>query len=87
MNTGRGTENFKNFLILLEIGCSSKNLMGRLVVKFYLEKGSVMQWNMQAGNITFNLKVKLDFALPELSTANVVTVNFIWMTPIRVGTI
>ena len=32
-----------------------------------------MQWHTQAGNITTNLKVKLDFTLPILSVTNVVT--------------
>ena len=35
-----------------------------------------MQWNTQAGNITTNLKVKMDFTLPTLIAANVVTWNF-----------
>ena len=32
-----------------------------------------MQWHTQAGNITTNLKVKVDFTLPELSATNAVT--------------
>ena len=35
-----------------------------------------MQWHTQAGNITTNLKVKIDFALPTLSAINVVTWNY-----------
>ena len=35
-----------------------------------------MQWTTQAVNITTNLKVKIDFTLPVLSTTNVVTWNF-----------
>ena len=35
-----------------------------------------MQWNKQAGNITTNLKVKIDFTLPALSATNLVTWNF-----------
>ena len=31
-----------------------------------------MQWQMKARNITTNLKIKLDFALPPLSATNVV---------------
>ena len=34
-----------------------------------------MQWNTQAGNITTNLKVKIDFILPTNSAMNVVTWN------------
>ena len=32
-----------------------------------------MQWHMQAGNITTNLKVKLDLTLTALIAMNVVT--------------
>ena len=32
-----------------------------------------MQWQTQAGNITTNFKVKIDFNLPALSATNVVT--------------
>ena len=35
-----------------------------------------MQWHTQAGNITTNLKVKIDFTLPALSAMNVVTWRF-----------
>ena len=34
-----------------------------------------MQWNMQAGKITTNQKVKIDFTLPELSAKQIVTRN------------
>ena len=33
----------------------------------------MMQWNTQAGNITTNLKVGVDFTLPEISANNAVT--------------
>ena len=46
--------------------------MGRIVGKICLEKDSVIQWHTQAGNITTNYKVKLDFTLITLSTTNVV---------------
>ena len=42
MNTRNGRENFKSFKILLESGCSSTILMGRLVEKLHLEKDAVM---------------------------------------------
>ena len=32
-----------------------------------------MQWNTQSGNITVNIKVEVDFTLPELSAMNAVT--------------
>ena len=35
-----------------------------------------MQWSTQTGNITTNIKVKVYFNLPALSTTNVVTWNF-----------
>ena len=47
--------------------------MVRLVNKIHPEKDSVMQWHTQAGNVTNNLKIKVDFTLPMLSAMNVVT--------------
>ena len=35
-----------------------------------------MQWHIQAGNITTNLKVELEFTLTEQSKTNVVTWKF-----------
>ena len=35
-----------------------------------------MQWNTQAGDITTNIKVNVDFTLPILSATNVVTWKF-----------
>ena len=35
-----------------------------------------MQWNTQAGNITTNLKVEVEFTLPKTSVTNVVTWRF-----------
>ena len=35
-----------------------------------------MQWHTQAGNITTNIKVKIDFTLTELSETNVMTGTF-----------
>ena len=32
-----------------------------------------MQWHTQAGNITTNLKFKIDFTLPEFSATKIVT--------------
>ena len=34
-----------------------------------------MQWHTQAGSITTNINVKIEFTLPELSETNVVTCN------------
>ena len=46
--------------------------MGRLVEKLHPEKYAVMQWHMQAGNITTKLEVKIYFTLLKLSATNVV---------------
>ena len=73
MNTRRGKAKFWNFCILLDSGCSSTILMGRLVKKLAPDKYAPMQWHAQAGNITTNLKVKVDFTLPALSAPNSVT--------------
>ena len=51
-------------------------VMGRLVENLRTEKYDVVQWHTQAGNITTNLKVKVDFTIPALSATNVVTWNF-----------
>ena len=45
MNTKHGKAKLNNFLILLESGCSSTILTGRLVkIYIYPEKYFVMQW-------------------------------------------
>ena len=66
MNTRKGKAKFKNFLILLDSVCSSTIVIGGIVIKLILEEGKLMQWNPQAGNITTNIKVKVDFTLPHL---------------------
>ena len=76
MNTGKGKANFKNFHILLDSGCSSTIVIRRIVENLGPEKYAPMQWHTQAVNITTNIKVKVDFTLPELSMANVVTWKF-----------
>ena len=73
MNTRKGRARFKKFRILLVSGCSYTIVMRRLFEKICSEKDSVMRWQTQAGNITTNLKVKVDFTLPALSATNVVT--------------
>ena len=73
MNTRKGKVKFKNFRILLDSEFSSKIVLGRLVKKTAPEKYSRMQCHTQAGDITNNLKVKVDFTLPTLSVTNVVT--------------
>ena len=50
--------------------------MVRLVEKLYPKKDDVVQWHSQDGNITTNIKVKLDFTLPALIATNSVMWNF-----------
>ena len=58
MNTRIGRAKFKSFRILLDSGCISMIVIGRLFEKLRPEKYAVMQWHKQAGNITTHLKVK-----------------------------
>ena len=76
MSTYKGKAKFENFLILLDSGCSSKIVMRRQIETFHPKKYDVMQWHIQVGNITTNLKVRIYFNLTELSTAKIVTWNF-----------
>ena len=55
MNTRKGKSKFKNFRVLLDSGCGSKIVMGRLDEKVYPEKDAPMQWHTQAGNSTTNI--------------------------------
>ena len=57
---------------MLDSGCNSTIVVGRLVEKLRLEKYAVIQWNIQAGHITSNIKVKIYFTLPVFSTTNIV---------------
>ena len=63
MNTIKVRLKFKNFEILLDSGCSSTIVIGRLVENNNLEKYAVMQRHKQAVNITTNIKVKIYFNL------------------------
>ena len=47
-------------------------LMKRLFEKLNPEKDAMMQWHMQAVNTTTNIKVKMYFTIPALSSMNVV---------------
>ena len=73
INNRKGGANFKNFQIILDSGCISMIIVGRIVEKVHPEKDDVMQWHTQAGNITTNIKVEVDFTLPDISDMNVVT--------------
>ena len=67
MNTGKDKAEFKKFLTLLDSGCSSTILIGRIFERLNPDKDAVMQWHTKDGNITTNLKVKLDLTLLALS--------------------
>ena len=41
--------------------------MGRLIQKLNAKEVDVMQWHTKLGNITINIKVKIDFTLHGLS--------------------
>ena len=75
MNTCKGKARFKNLRIQLDSVCSSTILTRRLIEKLNPKKDAVIQWRKQAGNNTTNLKVKIDFTLPELSATEIVTCN------------
>ena len=75
INTRNVKAKFKNFRILLDSGCSYKIIMGRLIQKLNPQEGDLMQWHTQAGSITTNLKVKIDFTFPEISATKIVTWN------------
>ena len=54
-------------------GCIYKIVIIRLIEKLNPKKYAVIQWHTQSGNITTNLKVKIDFTLPELSATKILT--------------
>ena len=70
----RVEQSFKN-CILLDTGFSSAVVMVRLVKQLGLEEDALVKWNTQAGNITTNIKVKVDFTLPALNATNFMTWN------------
>ena len=67
MNKYRGKENFRNFVIILDIVCSYKILMRRLITKLKTIKYAAIQWNTQLADFTTDLKVK--YILPYLNLA------------------
>ena len=73
MNNRKSKAKFKKNLILLDSICSSTIVMVRLVKKLKPNNNSVMQWYIQAGNITPNLKVKVYLTLLTLSATNAMT--------------
>ena len=75
MDTKKGKARFNNFQILLESVFSSTIIMVSLIQKLPPEEDALIQWHMKAVKITNNLKVKIDFTLPELSTTKIVKWN------------
>ena len=67
MNTRKCRAKFKNFHILSDSRCSSTVITRRLITKLNTKIDTVMQCHTQEGDTTTNLKVKIDFTLPELS--------------------
>ena len=73
INTRKSRAKFKNLRIILHIGYSYTIVMIRLVEIIHPEMYTVMQCKTQVVDITTNIKVKVDSALPALSATNVVT--------------
>ena len=59
----------------MDIGFSSMILMSQLI-KINPKEDYVMQWHTQASIITTNLKVKIDFTLPEIIVIKILTWGF-----------
>ena len=76
MNIQKDKAKFNNFNILLDSRGTSKIIMRILITRINPKINTVMQWHSHEGNITTNLKVKIDFTLTELSTTKFVTWNF-----------
>ena len=47
-----------------------------MVEKLIPKKDAVVKWHTQAGNITNNIKVKIDFTSPGISATNIMTWKF-----------
>ena len=75
MNTRKGRAKFKDFVILVDSGCSPKILTRRLIAKLNPKQDSVVQWHKQAGTITASIKVKIYFNLTEISATEIMTCN------------
>ena len=75
MNTRKGKAMFKTFLILVESGCSSTIIMGRLITKLCPKGENVIKWHTQVVKLNTNIKFKIDFNLPGLSATKTLTWN------------
>ena len=67
MNTRRDKARLKCFQILLDSGCIFTTVTRRLIKKSKTKEDVVMKWLMPLVNITTNMKVKIDFTVPEFS--------------------
>ena len=47
-------------------------LMRRLTTRLEITEDYVKQWQTQVGNIITNIKVKIDFTLPEFKSTEIV---------------
>ena len=68
----RDKAKYKNFITLLNIGCSSKILTIRLISKRKKIKYDVTQQKIQLGNLTTNHKVKVNLCLTESRATKIV---------------
>ena len=73
INTRKSKAKFRQFRILFDSGSSSVIVIERLFKILHHNKDDVVQWHMEASNITTNPKVEADFTLPELSATSDVT--------------
>ena len=76
MSTCRGRVIHKNAWLLLDRGCSSAVVIMRLMLKLLKTKYPVTQWQIQAGNITTDHKVKIYLTSPDFSVTKHLTWNF-----------
>ena len=69
MNTIKGKAAFKPMGQYMQI----HNFNGKASFKISNKKDAVVQWCTQDGNVTTNINVEVDCAVPALSAMNVVT--------------
>ena len=65
MNTHRVKAQLKNFWIWWDSRCRYMVEMTRLIKNIKPKEGAVIQWKIQVGNNSADLKVKLDLTLTE----------------------
>ena len=66
---------FKGFRILLDNRCSYTLETRRLITILKPEEEAMIQWNTQVGNITTDLRIKIDLTLPDFSATKIVMWN------------